>query len=279
MKFISAYLLAATVVETGSYDEEYYIEEDPEFGDYMDEGGDELIGDFIDISAPTGGTSDGSFSGEQFCDDWMAAFTRVFEYSQIRDEIIGATNLQYPSTEDDSDWAGFTVNYAGAEGLIPVRLDAYVYANYGKHINMWVASCQEGTYFGREFHLWGAYIDQASFQCKGNYPRQGYAVFDSYNSPAHGTYQDSREWHGRAVNADGVTYGSSMGNAISANASQYVLVYNVDAFKEYLSGLDATNANGLANSWFVLAECNIKKDKAPTQGATDWSDNDDYHGE
>ena len=277
---ISAYLLAATAVESGNYEEEYDIEDNLEFADYMFEEDQEVLGDFIDILAPTGGSGDGTnFSGNKFCDDWMAAFTRVFEYSQIRDSIIGATNLQYPSTEDESDWSGFTVEYSGATDLIPKRQDAYVFATYGKHINMWVASCQEGGYFGRTFQLWGAYIENASFQCKGNYPRQGYAVFNSYNLPAHGTYQDSREWHGRAVSADGVTFGSSMGNRISTNAAQYVLVYNVEAFKTYLSGLDATNVNNLANSWFVLAECNIKKEKAPVQGVTDWSDNDDYHGE
>ena len=275
---ISAYLLAATTVESGNYDEDYEIEDDPDFVDYMEEGDQTLIGDFIDIDAPLGGSGNGlNFSGEQFCDDWMAAFTRVFEYSQIRDEIIGATNLQYPSTEDDSEWSNFT---GGSQNkLVPEYLDDYVYTNYGKHINMWVASCQEGGYFGRTFQLWGAYIDQASFQCKANYPTQGYAVFDSYNLPATGTYQDCREWFGRAVNADGVTYTSSAGNRISTNASRYILVYNVEAFKTYLSGLDATNVNNLASSWFVLAECNIKKEKTPTQGVTDWSDNDDYHGE
>ena len=264
MQIVSAYLIAAAAVEEGNYDEDYDIYEDADFAEYMELGGSDLVGDFIELTEPTGGSGNGkNFSGDQFCDDWLSAWVRVFEYSQIRDSIKGTT-LGYPSTEDETDWAGYTVNYSGATDLIPKRQDAYVFNTCGKHINFWVASCQEGTYFGRTLQLWGAYIKNASFQCKGNYPRQGYAVFNSYNLPAQGTYYDSREWHGHNVNSDGTIATGSMGNRIGANAAQFVLVYNVEAFKNYLSGLDATNAEALANSWFVLAECNVKKEKLPS---------------
>ena len=60
----------------------------------------------------------------------------------------------------------------------------------------------------------------------------------------------------------------------------YILVYNVEAFKSYLDSLTADQVAGLIGSgYFVLAACNIKKEKHQTAGVTDWSDNDDYHYE
>ena len=52
MQIVSAYLLAASAVDSGNYDEEYYIDPAYDFQEYMEIGGDDIVGENINITAP-----------------------------------------------------------------------------------------------------------------------------------------------------------------------------------------------------------------------------------
>ena len=278
MNFASAYLLAASVVEDGNYSEDYEVDVDEEFADYMTEMDQEIVGDYVELSAPTGGSGNGqNFSGNQFCEDWLSAWVRPFEYRQIYDAKVSA-DLWYPSTEDDTEWqsetpqTGFYAYDGGwTNNLIPVFLDNEIVTNNNKHINFWCANV--GIFLNsRALYMYGAYVDRASFKCVQNYPRQGYAVFEIGLTTGTIYKNQYAKYHGLSAT-------QFNGNAGSNNLANFILVYNVDAFKTYLEGLDAATCLSLINSYFALAECNIKKEKHQTAGTTDWSDNDDYHGE
>lgn len=284
MKFISAYLLAATVVETGSYEEEYYIEEDPEFAEFMEEGGSEIVGDYIELLPPTGGSAGAAtFSGDEFCEDWLSAFVRPIEYAQIYDAKAGISPT-YPDTGDESDWADFKTVQSLVGEVTPIAefFDNKVYANTNKHANVWFAAVQlehPSVPNNRlEFGLWGVYMpSNVQFKIKENHPIQGYSVFDVRDKQGniyYPTTSSNYNWY-RKRYVDGAFVENSGTSNIMTN---FVLVYNVDAFKAYLENMStATIDSFLSNTYFVLAECNVKKDKV--QGQTDWSDNDDYHGE
>lgn len=277
MKFISAYLLAATVVESGSYEEEYYIEEDPEFAEFMEEGGDELIGEYVDIEVPTGGTAGStSFSGDEFCEDWLSAFVRPIEYLEIYN-TIASYSYTYPSTEDDSGWTGFVASNDTSK-LIPVKVDELVESGSGKHVNMWFAEFLLQPWHNQSLGLKGIYIPSTvAFMCKGNYPVQGYGVFD-YNNTQSSVFRPSI-----GGTQSGCYYASyenqwTGGKGVNNQSGDFILVYNVDAFKAFLSNLTRDQFRDLMDGrMLALAACHVEKDKV--QGQTDWSDNDDYHGE
>ena len=276
MRAVSAYILAASVIETGNYSEDYDIEMDDDFVEYMTEGDQEIIGDYVELEAPTGGSGNGrNFSGDQFCEDWLSAWVRPFEYRQIYDAKVSA-DLWYPSTEDDTEWTsenpqnGYYAYDGGfTNDLIPVYLDNEIFTNNNKHINFWCANVGM-LYNSRVLFMYGAYINRTAFRCIHNYPRQGYAVFEI--SGATGTIYLTRYARYHGMSSDGFN-----GNAGSNNPTSFILVYNVAAFKTYLQGLDSSTCLSIVSSYFALAECNIKKEKHQTTGTTDWSDNDDYH--
>lgn len=284
MKFISAYLLAATVVETGSYDEEYEVYDDPEFAEEMEEWGSEAVGEYIELKPPNDG--EGSFSGDQFCEDWLAAFVRPFEYMQIVEAKAQKTGTWYPSTDDDSDWIssppamanGFYTNENNVIKLIPEYLDEELEGmSLHKHVNLWFVSV---SYFNnniqtsRYFKVYGGYVASGGFRCTGNYPTQGFMSCSLEN-----TGGASWNFSQYAISHQVDAYQRWLGGSGTYNKGNFILVYNVDAFKDYLERLDFNNAINLASNYFLLAECNIKKEKDPSTSTTDWSDNDDYHGE
>ena len=282
IQVISAYLLAATAVESGNYEEEYEYGDDEEFAEFMTDEGSDVVGDFVELTPPNGGK--GTFSGDAFCDDWMTAFIMPFEYMKIFDTKHGWSGTWYPSTDDDSEWNGtgtgnerfnaYDSDHGGfKEDLIPKYIDDYIFDTYGKHVNMWFAKVDYYNYIygqSRYFRMMGAYVDHANFKCTGNYPRQGYSTFTM--TGATGTFQHSDFFMHQVYGNAFVAGGGSSGGTVD-----FVLVYNTDAFLTYLSGLTDAQVYQLAYSWFILAECNIKKEKK--SGQTDWSDNDDYHGE
>ena len=278
VQFVSAYMLAAVAVESGEYEEEYDIYEDLEFAEYMEEGGSDLVGEYIELETPTGGTSDGSFSGDQFCDDWLSAFVRPIEYLEIYNTIAGYS-YTYPSTEDDSGWSGF-IAHDSSNKLIPIRVDELVQAGTsGKHVNMWFAEFLLQPWHGQSLGLKGVYIPSTvAFKCKGNYPVQGYGVFD-YGSTQPQIFRPSIT--GSQAGCFYATYENQWTGGIGSNmqSGNFILVYNVDAFKTYISNLTRDQFRDLLDGrMLALAACHIEKNKVAT-GTTDWSDNDDYHGE
>lgn len=266
LQVISAYILAASVVEEGNYEEDYDVDIEQDFVDYMYEGDQDIVGDYIEINAPTGGSVDGSFSGNIFCADWMSAFVLPFEYAQIYYSKLGITEDFPADPNDASSWSGFSGDgNPQDDGLIADWYDEQVHANTGHHANVWFAGI--GVNPPRPYKtlgIWGIYMpDNVSFQIVENHPVQGYAVFDadsrqgtiyiptitSLNNAFTKVYENGAFVEGSASSG-------------STNQRRYILVYNPTVFKKYLQNLDSTTlGNFLMTAYFVLAECNISKDK------------------
>lgn len=262
MQIVSAYLLAASAVDSGNYDEDYDIGIDPSFEEYMDIAGADIVGEYIDLDVPTGGTSEGNFDGTKFCDDWVASFTRPVEYAQLCANKEGVV-INPPSTSDVSNWAGFTVfvqtAYKGT--LIPQALDQQVYNNGGHHINMWFASI---PYYpqtnGFAPKLWGCYAaSSTAFKCITNIPQQGYASF-SFTDRIGDVEVGINDWYSHAYNGNTQQWVDEGGQLPLPNS--FILVYNVNAFKTFLNSMSAQDLNSfLVNHLFVLAECNLSTSK------------------
>ena len=256
IQVISAYLLAATAVESGNYEEDYEIEDDEDFAEFMVEEGD--VGDYIELTPPNGAT--GKFSGDQFCDEWLSAFTRLIEYAQIYDAKTGISP-SYPDPGDESDWTGYKWDNVS----VPVFFDNQVVSHTSKHINTWFGMIRvdhptnPNNRLG--FGLWGIYMpNNVMFQIKENHPTQGYAVFavssrqgDIYKPTTVSSYNFAFRMY-----KDGAWTDQSGSNYVD----RFIMVYNVEVFKAYLSGLSAGSIESLISYIpFILAECNIKKDK------------------
>lgn len=281
---ISAYLLAATAVETGNYSEDYEVEMDEDFIEYMVEEDQEIVNDYVELSPPTGGSGNGqNFSGNQFCEDWISAFVRPIEYSQMyMTKFQPNVAVTYPSTEDDTDWQGYV--YGNPAKLIPKYVDDLIYNHESKHVNMWFVTFT-GQYTGwhpypMTARLFGTYVgSNVSWKCITNQPTKGYASFSFYDN--HGDVyipgSSTLPYYSRQWNVSG-SWATNSGQNYLPNA--FILVYNVEVFKQYLDTLSEDDFYWLLYNYaFLLAECNIKKEKHQTTGVTDWSDNDDYHGE
>lgn len=276
MNFVSAYLLAASVVEDGNYSEDYGVYDDVAFQEYMEIQDQDIVGDYIELSAPTGGTGEGYFDGSKFCGDWLASMVRPIEYAQIYDAKVGQSPA-YPDASDESDWEGYVYNNTNI--LVPEYFDNQVVANTDKHINMWFAGVKPQANSNLRIALYGVYIPKnQSFRVVENHPIQGYTVLNIYEAQPtiyYPRYSNQVYWCAKSYPWGTDTSGNIIRNVI--------LVYNVDAFKTYLENMDtATLANFLqannanAATMFMLAECNISKERKK-KGVTDWSDNDDYH--
>lgn len=280
LQVISAYILAASVVEEGNFEEEYDIDTNPEFEEYMMEEGQEVVGEDIIVDVPTGGTEPNNFNGTKFCTDWLSAFTMPIEYVKIFDEVGGYTE-EYPDTGNEADWSGFKVPFEWQTEQIteqPIQswLDNDVYTNTGHHINLWFASIAvrdagtmppeyEGYY---SYAIGGVYLPPTTtFRCTGNYPTQGYATFEISESVYLSTYTATSKY----------THVTNQGNAIGrrykenewddvtggvGEVNSFVIVYNPNVFKSYLRRQsEATIKQILNSSYFALAECNISKSK------------------
>lgn len=264
MQFLSAYLLAAVAVEDGEYTDDYMIDENDDFGDYMEDGGEDIIGDYIPIDVPTGGSGNGqNFSGNQFCADWYAAFIRPIEYAQIYNDKMNYPK-GYPDVNKPDDWTGFT--HTTGTKLIPVKLDELVNDATSKHINFWLASVclktasPSGVQGYKGLGLTGVYLpSNVAFQIRNNFPTLGYATFSfSYKqgSVTIPYFQSNYNWERKRYNETAFDSNSYINNKLG-----YILVYNVDVFKAYLNRLSTSELYDLLNDrLFALAECNIKKD-------------------
>lgn len=265
IQVISAYILAASVVESGNYEEDYDIETDTDFAEYMEEGGQEIVGEFLELSLPNNGQGD--FSGNQFCGEWASAFRLPIEYAQIYDAKKGYSG-GYPDPSNSSAWAGFNDIDTGT--FLPNFFDNMVYQNTGHHINMWFASIGlEGAdiYHGRAVGITGIYLPpDVGFNLLGNYPTQGYALFDITNIRGEiyiPWISPNKNWEQRAYNGSQFTdQGAIPSTSYYSKNVAFYLVYNPNQFKTFLNGLDATTLGRFLDKYnFVLAECNVSKDK------------------
>lgn len=260
MQFISAYLLAAAAVESGEYSDDYEVIDDTEFIEYMEIGDQGIVGNYVDLSVPTGGSGGGTgenFSGNKFCDDWYAAFVRPIEYMQIYGERFAQPSI-YPNVNKPEQWEGFVTTQGGEEQLVPVYLDNLVYQNTYKHINMWFASISIPPWDNVYLGITGVYIPRSvAFKLTGNYPTQGYATFamnDNRGNIYIPNFSSNYNWISKQ-------YSGAWGVSGAMNRKyNYILVYNVNAFKSYLQTCDRSFFQSLSAALFALAECNINKD-------------------
>lgn len=258
MRAASSYILAASVVEEGNYEEDYDVDMDQDFVDYMYEEGEELDGQYIDLEPPTGGTGTGYFDGTNFCGDWISAFARPIEYFQAYVNKAGLSS--YVISEDSSLWSEYVYLPNGA--LIPNYLDNIVYTNSGKHINFWLASISQIS--GRTdvaVKLWGAYVgNNVSWKCVSNQPTNGFISF-SFDYTGTASLSDNSNEYYKLYFADTGEWTTQQGFR-NELPQTFILVYNIAAFKNYLNRMTAEDMRYfLLNHLFALGECNISKEK------------------
>ena len=281
MRAISAYILAASVIETGNYSEDYEIDFDEDFVEYLEEIDQEIVGEYVHLDPPTGGSGNGqNFSGNQFCADWYVAFEKPEEYLKIAGEVgpawLSLPDACFKDVDNPEAWTGFLAS--DGETIIPQAIDDDVFERCGKHVNFWAMTyC---IYNGRvEPRAWGAYMGATgALRCRGNYPTKGYIDFDFNRTGDITMYNGGGNYTGwsRGINATtGAWYTDWDYNHYYIDVLR--LVYNVEAYEQYLRDLGQNTINP-TQIHYILAECNIKKEKHQT-GVTDWSDNNDYHGE
>lgn len=268
MQIVSAYLLAASAVDSGNYDEDYDVDIDMDFAEYMDVGGEDLVGEYIELSTPTDENGGADFSGNQFCGKWLSAFIRPIEYCHIYTNKWGIA-ATYPSTDVGADWSGFVAwdtnpTYRGM--FIPQALDQQCYQSCGKHINMWLAEfCQYDVYNPDNLQavLWGFYKgSNVTFKCLANVPTQGYASFSHSDYIGSDIGFGTMSWYSREWNSDGSGWVADHAGHEPA-AHNYILVYNVTAFKKYLESMSKEEIKSyLLGHYFILAECNVSTKKA-----------------
>lgn len=267
MQIVSAYLLAASAVDSGNYDEDYDIGIDPSFEEYMDIGGDDLIGEYIEINPPTDGSGGADFSGNQFCGKWLSAFTRPIEYCQIYTNKAGIS-ANYPSTDAGSDWSGYVAwdNNPTYRGMfIPTALDTQVYNASGKHANMWFTTfCEYDAYTPDNLQavMWGIYVGRnMSFKCLSNQPTRGFASYSVLDRIGSDIGIGTDKWYSREWDVQTGWVNNHAGHDLAVN--NFILVYNVTAFKNYLNSMSTDEIKSfLLGHMFVLAECNVTTKKA-----------------
>lgn len=258
MQIVSAYLLAASAVDSGNYDEDYDIGIDPSFEEYMEIAGDEIVGDYLELTIPTDGGA-GNFDGTKFCAEWLSAFIRPMEYFKLYKE-----QYSYPApaiTQDSPLWA--TYNYQ--QQLLPQFLDNIVYGNSGKHINFWTATISPpNRYLSQDLvavKMWGAYVGRnVSWKVASNEPTHGFVSFYYDHNGSDISVCDPTDEYFNGYNSQG--WDNNFGSHNSLEPT-FILVYNVPLFKRYLSTLNFEEMGGfLANHHFALCECNVSKSKA-----------------
>lgn len=274
MQIVSAYLLAASAVDSGNYDEYYDLDIDPLFEEYMELGGDDIIGEEIELTPPNNGT--GSFSGAAFCADWISAFTLPIEIGKIYAEKAGLS-IDFLDSSDSGQWGGYILPFEWQtesmnDILIPRWLDNDVYQNTGRHINVWFASLTLGD-------TTPAYADTVAYNIAGinlpsnigwrlisNMPTQGYGVFEVNSDVYMSTYTaTNRDAHyvvqggviGKRRKTDGTWFSGGL-----RTLQTFIMVYNPKVFLAYLNRLDAeTIKSVLSAKEIILAECNVSKGK------------------
>ena len=261
IQVISAYLLAATAVESGNYEEDYVVDIDDSFADYMTEGDQEIVGDYIELSAPTGGSSSASFSGDEFCEDWVVSFMRPIEYWEIYNELYGTVTAGYdlPDVNNADNWSGYTVG--STVTTIPDYNDDDIYDHVGKHANLFITQIPCGS-FGYEIGFTGFYLPQnVGWQIIANNPRYGFASVGSLPNTNVYFYANHNQPYEQSKRYTTAWQGGSSGSYMKP----LVLVYNVEAFKSYLRTLsDSDFAYFMNNHAFILSNCNVSKEKVRT---------------
>lgn len=274
LQVISAYILAASVVEEGNFDEDYEVDIDQDFVDYMYEEAE--VGEEIELSVPTGGTEIGNFDGSQFCSDWLSAFELPIECGKIFAEKSGLS-MDFLDAGNAGEWSGFIVPFEWqretfANIQIPHWLDNDVYQQTGHHINMWFASLtlSDSTHVysnTNAYNITGVYIpSNESFKMTANYPTQGYAVFEMKDGIYTPTYTATNKTSGlvQSGNVLGKRYFNDGTWSVGGvrELQEFIMIYNPNAFKNYLSRLDASTIQSLLSAKeIILAECNISKNK------------------
>lgn len=263
MQFLSAYLLAAVAVDEGEYTDDYEIIDDDDMQEYFEEAGDDIVGDYIHLDPPTGGSGNGqNFSGNQFCEDWYVAFMRPMEYFKPYVDNVGHYNPKVlKDINKPEEWEGFLTNQPNQ--LIPQAIDANVYELCNKHVNFWAMGyCARN---GRvEPRAWGAYVGSTgTFQVDSNNPTKGYIDFKLASHGDVTKYKNGSAYAGasRGINEDtGAWYTDWWYSTYSVDHLR--LVYNVPAYKAYIetllqqTGGQAANLQGVH---YILAECNVEK--------------------
>jgi len=238
--------------------------ENKTFAQYMVAQDQAVVGQYVNIKAPTGGSDSNSFTGNEYTTDWMKAFARPIEYASAYQQKFTSVNAKYPDVNNISDWSGY--NHGNASVLVPKIADDQIYNNLGKHVNMWftrVNGRNNGQYVNPiSFYIFGVYVPEtgAAWKCVSNSPNNGYAVF-SFNTSTTGIYIPGGSqfpFKGRSWEPGGY-WGSGYGSAyIPGN---FILVYNVDEYKAYLNTLSDGEYRAMIDNYaYLLAECNIPTD-------------------
>ena len=257
LQVISAYILAASVVEEGNYEEDYDVETDQDFVDYMYEEGDAIVGEYLDLTVPSDGGK-GNFDGTKFCGEWLSAFIRPMEYFALY-----KAKVSYPApaiTEDSPLWT--TYDYQNQ--LLPQYLDNRVVANSGKHINFWTATISPPNPALMQdlvaVKMWGAYIgSDIAWKVASNEPTHGFVSFYYDHIGTDISVCDPTDEYFNGYSSQG--WDSRFGSHNSLEPT-FILVYNVTVFKQYLSNMENEElGHFIANHHFALCECNVSKDK------------------
>ena len=265
MQIVSAYLLAASAVDGGNYDEDYDLWTDPQFEEYMDIGGDDIVGEYVEINPPSDGGA-GNFDGTKFCSDWLAGFNLPLQMAKIFANNKGFSTI-FPSSENVSDWSGFKVwdevpDYR--QQLIPQALDTQCVNNSGKHINMWFVGFPNYPRYGEQNFApfaWGMYAgSNVSFRCVSNQPTNGLASFSFQGITGDTGYGLEGYWYSHQWNANG-TWATGYYAGKERLPQNFILVYNTKVFLEYFARQSITEQNRLLNQMYLMAECNVDKSK------------------
>ena len=134
---------------------------------------------------------------------------------------------------------------------------------------MWFASISIDPWSGKGLGLTGVYIPRnVGFRLSGNYPTQGYGVFQLIDHvgdvyiPAFTQYN----WNFMLKSYNGADFPENPATIGANRKTNFILVYNVTAFKAYLNTIDRETFRAFDNTLFALAECNIDKSKRPRTG-------------
>ena len=240
--------------------------ENKSFAQYMTAQDQAIVGQYIPLTPPTGGSVPDSFSGNQFNPDWKKAFVRPLEYGNQYYDVFGSIGYNLPDINNDATWNNFTIYDGTKNTSLPAYLDNIIYTNTGKHINLWIAevAIAESTSHTTQIALAGLYTpSNIGWKINANYPNYGFAIVDYI--PTGDIYLPSINttyWNpsGVGLQKNWQKTGEFSGNFVK-HMKTFTLVYSVDNFKSYLRSLSASNYISFMNSHaYILAECNIPED-------------------
>jgi len=259
---VNVYANGADVAQSANCGEA--VCENQSFAQYMETQDQNIVGTFVNIKAPTGGNNADSFTGLGYYDDWRKAFARPIEYASVYQQKFTSVNATYPDVKNVSDWNGY--HHGNASVLVPKIADDQIYNNQSKHVNMWftrVTGKDNGQYVNPiSFYIFGVYAPETgiAWKCVTNRPASGYAVF-SFDTNTTGIFIPGASqfpFKGRSWDPNGYWGGAYGAGYIPGN---FILVYNVEAYKEYLNTLSNGEYRAMIDNYaYLLAECNVPED-------------------